>query len=190
MEQSKFKPALISGIIFGLLSSIHILIPRLPLVNCLCCGWLLICGAVAVKLYSNSTQGSVSTSQGALIGLMAGGVAALFRNTLGVITSLFAKTISNEEMREVFRQAFEQQRNLTSQQIDQAMKYVEVFLDHKMAFIFLGFLIGTAIMAGLGSLGGIIGAAFFNKGKTPPPTPPYGYGQSFGEPPKSSYSGQ
>jgi hypothetical protein len=188
MEESKFKPALISGVIFGILLSIPIIIPKLSIANCLCCGWLLACGAVAVKIYSNNIQVPLKTSQAALVGLIAGATADIFCTMVSKFVGLF-RSVSTEEMRITFRQAFEQQPTLNAEQIDQYMKIVDIFLNHQIAFGILFFLIGIIMASGFGALGGVIASSFFNKGKTPPPTPPYGYGQSFGEGPKSSYPG-
>src|SRR5262245_18787983 len=66
------QPALIGGVIAGLLS----VIPIVNLGNCQCCAWLLIGGAIAAKMVIDRTPRPIKKGEGAQVGAMAGLVSA------------------------------------------------------------------------------------------------------------------
>ncbi|MBK7995254.1 MAG: hypothetical protein IPK14_18305 [Blastocatellia bacterium] len=182
MDQSKLKPALISGVIFGIIS----VIPLVGALNCVCCAWLLVCGIVAVKMFISNNPSPVSSSEGATVGALAGAVAGIISNMVSwTINIVKMRGASTEQIRQEFEKALSQQPNLTAEQYDQVIKIMDIILGSLPLFIILFFLVGVIIMTIFGALGGVIGVKIFNKGKTPPPNVPYG--QSFGEGPKSSY---
>lgn len=187
MDQSKLKPAIISGVIFGVIS----LIPYVSMLNC-CCGWLLICGLVAVKMYSNNNPNPTSYSDGAIVGTLSGAVAAIIAQIVTMIIAVFnLKNIPTAELRETIMREIEKQPTADPQAIALITQWVDVILNNLVVFAFVYFFIATIIMTIFGALGGLIGASLFGKqGKTPPTAPPYDYGQSFGEGQKSSYPGQ
>jgi len=181
MDQSKLKPALISGVIFGIVS----VIPLVGALNCVCCAWLLVCGIVAVKMFISNNPSPVSSSEGATVGALAGAVAGIISNMVSwTINIVKMRDLSTEQIRQEFEKALAQQPNLTAEQYDQVIKIMDIILGSLPLFIILFFLVGIIIMTIFGALGGVIGVKLF-KGKTPPPNVPYG--QSFGEGPKSSY---
>ncbi|KAF0230722.1 MAG: hypothetical protein FD167_4785 [bacterium] len=185
MDQSKIKPALISGVIFGVIS----LIPFVNMLNC-CCGWLLVCGLVAVKMYSSNNPNPVSSSQGATVGAISGAIAAIIIQMVNMIYSVFSyKGTSTEELREIFRRELEKQPTTDPKVVEMIMQWADIVLNNLIVFAFIGMIIGIVIMTVFGALGGLIGVSLFGKGKTPPAAPPYNYGESFGEG-KSSYPGQ
>lgn len=185
MDQSKLKPALISGVIFGIIS----LIPFVNLLNC-CCGWLMICGLVAVKMYSSNNPNAIKSSDGAVVGAMSGAIAAIIIQMVNLIFSVINyRGVSSEELKEIFRREIEKQPTADPKVVEMVMQWADLIIGNLIVFVFLFALIGIVIMTVFGGLGGLIGASLFGK-KTPPSTPPYDYGQSFGEGQKSSYPGQ
>lgn len=188
MDQSKIKPALISGVIFGVVS----LIPFVGALNC-CCGWLLVCGVVAVKMYSSNNPNPLRSSEGAMIGAMSGAVAAIIIQMVNMILNVINyRNVSTEALRELFVREIQKQPNVDPKVFQMIMQWVDIVLANLIVFAFIGMIVGIVVMTVFGALGGLIGVSLFNKGnKTPPPnTPPYNYGESFGEGPKSSYPGQ
>src|SRR5437762_9257994 len=77
---NKMKPAIIGGIVVGLLSAI----PFVNLVNICCCFWALLGGAIATNLYVRASPTPVKPGDGAVLGLMAGVVGALIYIVIGI----------------------------------------------------------------------------------------------------------
>lgn len=154
------KAALIGGAAVGVLSLI-------PFLNYCCCLWAIGGGMLAVYLYTQKSTGPVQPGDGAMLGAMAGGFGALIFLLINVPLSLI---IGAAAMEQAFRQA----------NIDLPLGGVALML--------FGSVIGAVVLAGLTTLGGLIGAAAFGKnrpGGMPPPPPPINYG---GTPP-SDFSG-
>jgi hypothetical protein len=76
----KLKPALLGGVVVGLLSAI----PFLNIPNICCCLWAIIGGAVGCFLYIRSSPTPVKVGDGAIIGLLSGVVGALIYLVVGV----------------------------------------------------------------------------------------------------------
>ena len=182
-KPSKTVPALIGGIILGLLSSI----PLVQFGNCACCLWVLLGGAIAAKMLINrSPVYPVQSGDGAVVGLLAGVVGSIVNLVIGVPMQL------------LFGQAFmmsflERMRNLAGQdpnataQIDQAIRmYQNRPFAEALGQALVYWLIGAIITMGFAALGGLLGVAFFEKRKGGPPQaypPPPGYPP----PPPSGY---
>lgn len=172
MEPNKLKPALFGGILLGVLSSI----PVLQAGNLCCCLWVLLGGAMAAKLLiDHSPNRPITTGDGAMVGLMAGGVGAAVYlivgiplgivmerliNTRELILKFYERTIDNPALVEQMRRAMEQQ------QAGETGRMMAV----RLVFIVFWLL----LMVVFASMGGIIGVALFEKrkGAPPQPTPP------------------
>ncbi len=72
-QEGMFKPALIGGVLLGVLSAL----PVVSALNCLCCAWVIAGGVLAANLYVKSAPLPVTLGTGALIGLIAGAVGAV-----------------------------------------------------------------------------------------------------------------
>src|SRR5438477_7824653 len=77
---NKMKPAIIGGIVVGVLSAI----PFVNIVNLCCCFWALLGGAIATNLYVKASPTPVKPGDGAVLGLMAGVVGALIYIVIGI----------------------------------------------------------------------------------------------------------
>ena len=77
---SKLTPALVGGALIALFSSF----PILKLGNCLCCLWVVSGGWIAAWLYRRSLPGKseMTSSEGAVLGLLSGVYGALFSTFL------------------------------------------------------------------------------------------------------------
>ncbi len=183
-KPSKIKPAIIGGVVLGLLSSI----PIVSAGNICCCLWVLLGGALAARmLIKDSPIYPVTTSDGAVVGVLAGAFGALVNLIIGVPLGLamsvggnyavmeqLTKVVNNPEFSEAIRQQMEMAQH---QSMAQRLGGALVF-----------WIIGALITIGFAALGGIIGVALFEKRKgqqMPPPgypPPPY-------PPPGSPYQG-
>ena len=69
MGPAKLQPALLGGIVMGVLS----VLPFVNLVNACCCGWVLFGGALAAYLMQQNHPAPITAGDGAIVGLLAGG---------------------------------------------------------------------------------------------------------------------
>lgn len=79
------KPALIAGVIAGILSAI----PIINFVNCICCGWIVIFGFFSVYLLKKDIK-TVEPIDGAIVGALTGLIAFVSVTIINILlTSLF-----------------------------------------------------------------------------------------------------
>lgn len=172
MEPSKLKPALFGGILLGVLSSV----PVLNIANLCCCLWVLLGGALASKsLIDNSPHRPVTTGEGAMVGLMAGGIGAGIYVVVGIPLGLILERVINS--RELLLKFYEKiidnpavidqlRRTLEAQQAGESGRMLAMRLIFGVFWILL--------MVVFASIGGIIGVALFEKrkGASPQTNPP------------------
>jgi hypothetical protein len=156
------KPALISGVIFGVASAI----PFLNLLNC-CCLLVLGCGICSAYLLIKKSTFFISYGQGALVGLLAG-VFGAFATT--ILESIMEMLIGQrlKEMSYQFIEGFAQQIPPEAMEmIEQAI--MEPFTISAMIMTLIFSLIIFGIFS---TLGGILGVALFKKKQEVPTIPP------------------
>ena len=141
---NKLKPALLGGLIVGLLSSI-------PFVNYCCCIWAIGGGGLACYLYMKSSPVPISTGDGAVLGALAGVIGAVLYLIIGIPIAYF---ISGAAMEDAFRQA-----------------NIHLPFTGLLLFIVSG-LIGGLVLLVLSVIGGLIAVPIFEKRKNAPPPPP------------------
>lgn len=145
---NKLKPAILGGLIVGILSSI-------PLINYCCCIWGIGGGLLAGMIYIKGSPAPVSAGEGAVVGALTGVVGALIYLILGVPV---AYLISGGG-------AVEDQLRASG---------LSVPFSGLLLFVVAG-LIGAVILAILAVLGGLLAVPLFEKRKgAPPPPPPAG----------------
>lgn len=165
MDPTMKKPALISGVILGLLAGIG---SAGGGIGCCCCGLLAIgAGVLAVKLYQDQIGGrAVPPADGAKVGVFAGGIAAAIHIIIGlaVYAVLGALGIA-----------------LQNNEYQSSMPAIAQMVGGIMAVI-----LGALINVGLATAGGAIGSAIFKGTSGPPSYPstpgvggPYGGGTPF-----------
>jgi hypothetical protein len=160
----KLKPAIIGGVVLGILSAI----PFINWVNLCCCAWAIGGGVLAANLYVKGSQTPVQPAEGAMVGAMAGVVGGLIYVVIGVplgyivggaATSALAGLAGsmNPEQADVIR----------AQMAAQSGSFIGAF--------FKGIL-GAIVITVFSTVGGLIGVAIFEKRKggpgVPPPPPP------------------
>jgi hypothetical protein len=134
---NKLKPALLGGLIVGVLSAI-------PLVQYCCCIWAIGGGALAAFLYIKSSTVPVRTGDGATVGALAGVIGGIIYLILGLPIAIFFGMAAMEEQ-------------LTRSGV--SLPFSGVVL------IIVAGIIGAIILAILATLGGVIGVAIFEKRK-------------------------
>ena len=153
---NKLKAALLGGLIVGVLSAIHSLI---PVVSLCCCIWSIIGGALASFIYIKGSPTPVSMGEGAMVGAMAGAVGGIIYVVIYLPITLLIGMATMEEQ-------------LTRSGVQLPFSGTILMV--------IATLVGAVVLVLLSTLGGVIGTAIFEKRKGTTGTPPAP--QNFGGP--------
>jgi len=155
---SKLKPALLGGLIVGVLSAIF---SQIPIVSVCCCIWSIVGGVVAGLIYVKGSPTRVSTGDGAIVGALAGVVGALIYIIIALPLALFLGAAAIEDA--VRRSG------------------VEMPLSGTLLLV-IGVLVGAISLIVLSTIGGLVAIPIFEKRKddvTPPPPSTGGAGGGY-----------
>jgi hypothetical protein len=144
---NKLKPALLGGLVVGLLSAI-------PLVNYCCCIWGIAGGGLATFLYIKGSPTPVRAGEGAIVGALAGIVGAVIYLIIGVPIAYFSGAAATIED-------------------TLARSGLQLPLSGTLLIIISAFLAAIFLLV-LSVLGGLIAVPIFEKrkdGMPPPPAP-------------------
>src|SRR6185369_4205309 len=143
---NKLKPALLGGLIVGILSSI-------PLLNYCCCIWGIGGGALAGFLYIKSSPVPVKIGEGAVVGVLSGIIGAVLYFIIGIPIAYF---ISGANLEQTLRGAGVQ---------------LPLGVSGLLLFVVSGLIVGALLLV-LSIIGGLISVPIFEKRKDMPPPPP------------------
>jgi hypothetical protein len=146
---NKLKPAVIGGLVTGILSVI-------PFVSTCCCVWAILGGMLACFLYIRSSAVPASTGDGAVLGILSGVFGSLIYLIIGLPIALI---FGVAQMEEAFRRSG-----------------MEVPLTG-VALAILGVFVVIVMLLIFSTIGGLIGVPIFEKRKrevTPPPPQNFG----------------
>lgn len=147
---NKLKPALLGGLLVGVLSAI-------PLLHYCCVIWAIAGGALAGFLYIRSSPVPVRLGEGAVIGVLAGIIGAILYFAIGIPLAYF---LSGEQLEQALRQAGVQ---------------LPAGMSGLMVFLLYGLFVSLLLLV-LSVVGGLISVPIFEKRKDmPPPPPPQNY---------------
>ena len=159
---NKVKPALIGGVLLGLLS----VIPFVNALNICCCLWAILGGMLASYLYVKNSPTPASAGDGAIVGAIAGIIGAAISIVLGIpISYAMGPTMRNLMVSMI--------ENVDRQQAEMLRQQLEMTGD---AFgpLIINALILAVMLFFFSVIGGLIGTAIFEKrkgGSAPPPPP-------------------
>jgi hypothetical protein len=144
---NKIKPALLGGLVTGILSVI-------PFVSTCCCVWAILGGMLACFLYIRSSAVPVSTGDGAVIGILSG----VFGSLIYVIIAI--------PMMLIFGMA----------QMEEAIQRsgVEVPVTGRLLAL-VGVVMVALLLLLFSTIGGLIGVPIFEKRKGEVPAPPQNF---------------
>lgn len=146
---NKLKPALLGGLIVGVLSAI-------PFINYCCCIWSIGGGLLAAALYIKSSPTPVSIGEGAMTGGLAGVIGGIIYLIIGLpIALLFGAAAMTDQ--------------LTRSGVDLPIG--------GFVLMIISAIIGAIILAVLATLGGLLAVPIFEKRKgngVPPPPQDFG----------------
>ena len=159
---NKVKPALIGGVLLGLLS----VIPFVSALNVCCCAWAILGGMLASYLYVKNSATPATPGDGAILGAMAGGFGALVAIILGVPISYAMGPTMRNMMIGLLENMDPQQADMMRRQLEMAGDSIVPVIINQVILAVLLFIFSL--------IGGLIGVAIFEKrkgGPTPPPPP-------------------
>jgi small-conductance mechanosensitive channel len=155
---NKLKPALIGGVVLGVLS----VIPIVNWVNLCCCLWAILGGMLASYLYIKNSPTPATAGDGAMVGVFAGLVGGAIAVVIGIPVSLLVGATMNELLIRLAENVSPEQAQVMRGQM--AVQTVT-------SAIVRG-LIGAVLLFVFAIIGGLIGVPLFEKRKgnlTPPP---------------------
>jgi hypothetical protein len=156
MKPSYTKPALIGGAIMGVLTAL----PIVSIGNCFCCLWVLGGGAIAAYLLQQDHPAPIALGDGAVVGLLAG----VFGAFVVLMLSIPLTLVFQPMQREVIGRILDQMENVPPWLRDAAMRG-----GAPAALIAGQFIVWLVLGSIFSTLGGVVGAAIFQK-KLPPGT--------------------
>ncbi|MBD3415183.1 MAG: hypothetical protein GF421_12240 [Candidatus Aminicenantes bacterium] len=142
-------PALIGGGVAGVLSAV-------PVLNCLCCLWIIGGGIIAVFFLNKDTPKPLTMGDGTVVGIFSGLVAT----AADFLISIPLAPITNKFIANVMERL--------AQYAEEMPAGWETWLEKggaevSVSLILLGILINAVIFSVLGALGGIIGVSIFKR---------------------------
>jgi|ERR1051326_8065013 uncharacterized protein YacL len=143
---NKLKPALLGGLIVGLLSAI-------PYIDTCCCVWSIVGGGLACYLYMKSSSTRIGPGDGAMLGGLAGVIGALIYLIIGLPIAYFVSG-RGAAMEEVFAR------------LNMQLPFSGTVM------LILGGLLRALILVVLSVIGGLIVVPLFEKRTDVPPPPP------------------
>ena len=160
----KLKPALIGGVVLGLLSAI----PFVNWVNICCCLWAILGGMLASYLYIKNSPKPANAGDGAVLGVLAGLVGGIVSFVLGVPIQMLAGAAINGILIGFVEGMNPSQAEMLRQQMLAGQTIAGAIINGLVSAVFL-FIFSI--------IGGLIGVPIFEKRKgdmTPPPPPNMG----------------
>ena len=169
---NKVKPAVIGGVVIGILS----VIPLVGAVNLCCCLWAVLGGMLASNLYIKNSPVPVKTGDGAAVGAIAGLIGAVILVVLGIPIDLATGPMMKGLMVDLLRRIDPQQAEMVRVQMEAS--------GSSIASVVITSLVLAVLLFVFAIIGGLIGVALFEKRKGPaaPPPPPFPGGATEGYP--------
>jgi hypothetical protein len=164
------KPALISGVAFGVAGAI----PVINWINCACCALIIGCGFLAAFLYSKDCKGvgaAFRPGNGATIGLLSG---LIYGVVSGVLSGIISAAFGMNDWQEVIDQIRASGAEIDPAVLDQISGFMES--SGSLMMILIGLFFALLFGAIFGTIGGLIGGSVFRNepqaavtGQAPPP---------------------
>jgi len=166
-EEGMWKPALIAGVLVGILSTI----PGLHLVNCACCAWVIGGGILAARLYVRSSVTPVTLGRGLVLGLLTGAIGGMVYILFNIPLQI---VMSGGSVRyfEQARQSLDRVPNLPPA-LREALASMPTGGSELAVLLVLTGLLMMVAFSLPGMLGGLIGVAVFEKRKIEISAPAY-----------------
>ena len=171
---SMLKPALISGVAFGVAGAI----PVINWINCACCALIIGCGLLAAFLQSKQCrQAGVEFrgGAGATVGLVAG---LVYGAVSGVLGGLISAATGMGDWQQAIEQIQSSGADIDPATLEQITSFMES--SGPIVLVLIGVFFALLFGAIFGTIGGLIGGSVFKveaqpqEGSQAPPPPPVG----------------
>ncbi|HEX9424031.1 MAG TPA: hypothetical protein VF899_12375 [Pyrinomonadaceae bacterium] len=161
---NKLKPAIIGGVVIGLLS----IIPIVNLGNICCCLWAILGGLLATYLYVKASPLPASPGDGAILGAIAGAVGGVIVIILGIPISIVAGGITRELFIRLMESVNPSQAEMIRAQMAAGSTVAGAVVN--------GIVLAVCLVI-FSTLGGLLGVPIFEKRKRDSvlPPPPQGF---------------
>lgn len=165
---NKVKPAVIGGVVLGLLSAI----PFVNIVNVCCCLWAILGGMLASHLYVKNSTTPATAGDGAIVGAIAGAVGAVISLIIGIPLSIVSGAAMRGLLVSLMERVDPRQAEMFARQLEASGESIAGAIVNGLIMAVLLFIFAV--------IGGLIGIPLFEKrkGGPPPPPPPYSGGPS------------
>ena len=160
----KLKPAIIGGVVIGLLS----IIPIVSLGNVCCCLWAILGGLLATYLYVKNSAVPAKPGDGAILGAIAGAVGGVIIVVLGIPIGIVAGGITRELFIKLMESVDPSQAESIRMQMMAGESIVRAIVN--------GIILAVLVII-FSTLGGLLGVPLFEKRKgdgLPPPPQNFG----------------
>jgi hypothetical protein len=154
MNASKTQPALIGGVVLGVLSAL----PVVSAGNLCCCLWVVSGGVVAAYLLQQNQAAPITPGDGALVGLLAGITGAFVYLLLSIPITMLVAPME----RTVLRRIIETTGNMPPE----FREYARGFVGGGIRLA-IGFVLMLSVGSTCAALGGLLGAVVFRKPLSP-----------------------
>jgi hypothetical protein len=156
------QPALLGGLLIGVLSAL----PIVNVANC-CCLWIVFGGAFSAHLLQQDQARPITTTEGAVVGLLAGVIGAF----AWLVVSIPIQLVVGPFQAQLFERALDSARDLPPD----ARDWIDSLAPGAVGIVttvisFVVMLVSGVVFA---TLGGVLGALVFRKPdlQEPPPLP-------------------
>jgi hypothetical protein len=154
------QPALIGGVVMGVLSAL----PIVSVGNC-CCLWVVSGGLVATYVMQQNQPAPITPGEGALVGLLAGMIGAVVMTALSIPIGLLVGPME----RRLVERVLEMTGNMPPEIRDALERYSrEGGAAVSVLASIVSFMFWLCVGAIFSTLGGLLGAALFRKAPPPP----------------------
>lgn len=168
MRASKLQPALVGGLVIGVLSAL----PVISMGNCLCCAWVVLGGVVATYLLQQSQVPPVDGVDGAITGMLAGLVGTVFGSLIAIPIQMLTGPMGMD----VLQRVLDQGGSDLSPEVRGTLRSIAHGGIGGVISV-LAFLLSLCVNAIFAAIGGLIGTVVF-KPSVPPPPPVPGFADS------------
>jgi hypothetical protein len=160
---SRFQPALLGGLVLGVLSAL----PIVSIGNVCCCLWVISGGVLAAYLLQRNQATPIAAGDGAIVGFLAGVIGAVVWQVLAIPITLamgpfqarlMERLLNNADLPENVRPLVEGMRQSTALNV---------------VYFIIGAFFTLVVSIVFSTLGGLLGAVLFRTKVPPvPPMPP------------------
>jgi hypothetical protein len=164
MRASLTQPALIGGLVMGVLSAL----PLISVGNACCCLWVVSGGIVAAYVLQQNQTLPITPGDGALVGLLAGLFGALVQAVLSIPITMVVGPME----RELAQRILDMAGNIPPDLRDALERFSRNGRSGPLLLVgrMVAFMFWVCVGAVFSTLGGLLGAALFRKPAPPPGT--------------------